>query len=693
MPDSRALNEGSVIEGYKSLLRVSYSLGQSTAPSTALERLLNLLMSTFRFDFLALVHYDPANQVFRLQAVAGNPEVSPEEIGLEIPTSGSGSDNLRLLEEPTIISDVQTETRYPEIMELARAKGIRSMGVVPLVSPLRVLGVLSFGTLQEHQYSAEDLDFMSSIAGYLAASIDAGQSFETAQSCQQMLCREQGRLRILLEINNHLMGHLNLADLFRTISSTLRKHLHNDHARLWLFGENSATLHCVGMDFPAGSGLIPDSQTADYSYARFDDLRASGAKLLELEDIRALPASIAGPELANGIMCCAVIPLYSKTKRLGLLSLSSSNKGCFHPGDLDFLGRIGGQIGFAIENALSYGRVSEARNKLAREKSYLEDEIREAHSIEEIVGQSAAFREVLRQAQVVAKTNATVLLEGETGTGKELIARLVHNWSPRRERTFVKLNCAAMPSGLVESELFGHERGAFTGALAQRIGRFELAHQGTLFLDEVGDIELGLQAKLLRALQEHEFERLGSTRTIKADVRHIAATNRDLEEMVANGEFREDLYYRLAVFPIRIPPLRERKEDIPLLAKFFVQRFARQMRKSIHIIPEEVLHEMTKWHWPGNIRELQNFIERAVIWAEGEVLQIPLNELSFRSRRAKQGSGSTSFRDVERSAILDALRKSNGQISGTRGAAAILGLRRTTLQGKMRRLNVRRAEY
>lgn len=318
------------------------------------------------------------------------------------------------------------------------------------------------------------------------------------------------------------------------------------------------------------------------------------------------------------------------------------------------------------------------------------EEVRNYKSLEEIVGKSRALQETLCRAELVADTDATVLLMGETGTGKELIARLIHNLSSRRDQAFVRLNCAAVPSGLIESDLFGHTRGAFTGAVASKMGRLELAHRGSLFLDEVGDIALELQPKLLRVLQEKEFERLGTTQTKKVDVRLIAATNQDLTQMVANGKFREDLYYRLAVFPIQVPPLRERCEDIPLLVEYFMARYAQRMRKTIKEVPKSALRAMTEWPWPGNIRELQNFIERAVILTKGECLQVPLEELQTPGKRSavETNGRSLNLREVEREAILEALRKTNGRMSGPRGAAGLLGIKRSTLQSRMRILNI-----
>jgi len=326
--------------------------------------------------------------------------------------------------------------------------------------------------------------------------------------------------------------------------------------------------------------------------------------------------------------------------------------------------------------------------ELEQERLYLESEILSEYSFEDIVGKSAALRKVLEQVAIVAPTGSTVLLHGETGTGKELLARAIHNLSPRRQRAFVRLNCAAIPSGLVESELFGHEKGAFTGALMQKQGRFELADRGTLFLDEIGDISLELQPKLLRALQEREFERLGSTKTIRVDVRLIAATHRDLQSMIRNNQFREDLFYRLNVFPIEIPPLRERREDIPLLVHYFVLCHSRQMQKRIKSVPKQAMEALVNADWPGNIRELENFIERCVIFTQGDELNVPRAEL-----RRSVVSGASTFEDAERQVIIQALRAASGRIAGQGGAAERLGLKRTTLQNKMYKLNISRAWY
>ena len=345
---------------------------------------------------------------------------------------------------------------------------------------------------------------------------------------------------------------------------------------------------------------------------------------------------------------------------------------------------LGGDQVAMAENAVAYARLQDQR-------LYLESEISSECNFEDIVGKTAALRKVLDQVAIVAPTGSTVLLHGETGTGKELFARAIHNLSPRRERTFVRLNCAAIPSGLVESELFGHEKGAFTGALIQKKGRFELADGGTLFLDEIGDISLDLQPKLLRALQEQEFERLGSARTIQVDVRLIAATHRDLQDMMQKNQFREDLFYRLNVFPIEIPPLRERREDIPLLVHYFVSRVSRRMQKRIRTIPKQAMEVLVNAPWPGNVRELENFIERCVIVTQGDDLKVASPEL--RQSVPRTAVPASTFEEAERQVIVDALKAASGKIAGNSGAAQRLGLKRSTLQNKMRKLNISRADY
>jgi len=398
------------------------------------------------------------------------------------------------------------------------------------------------------------------------------------------------------------------------------------------------------------------------------------------------------------------LPLVSRGRIHGVLNLARREENAFSPDEVRFLMQVANQIAIAVENALAYSQITELKDKLAQEKLYLEDEIRTEMNFEEIVGKSAALRQVLKQVETVGPTESSVLIYGETGTGKELIARALHNLSARHSNAFVKLNCAAIPTGLLESELFGHEKGAFTGAIAQRIGRFELANRGTVFLDEVGEIPLELQPKLLRVLQEREFERLGSTRTLRTDARLIAATNRDLEAMVEGQKFRSDLFYRLNVFPVRVPALRERPEDIPLLVRHFTQQFARSMNKNIESIPSETMSALCEYHWPGNIRELQNVIERAVILSSGPVLRVVLSDLKNNGapmpalentksafRAENLGSMQRVLEETERKQILAALEESRWVVAGPKGAAARLGMKRSTLQVRMQKLRIARS--
>jgi formate hydrogenlyase transcriptional activator len=451
-------------------------------------------------------------------------------------------------------------------------------------------------------------------------------------------------------------------------------------------------LRLYAVDFPTSKGHVQEGVTFDPSSDVERVFRTGRTATLSEEEIANEPIA-----RAEGIKSLCHFPVIGRDRVLGVATVSSSRRDDFLGDDADFLSQVANQIAIAVENALAYSQIAELKDKLAREKVYLEDEIRTELNFEEIVGQSEALRHVLRQIETVAPTDSTVLIYGETGTGKELIARAVHNLSSRKSSAFVKVTCAASPTGLLESELFGHEKGAFTGAIAPRVGRFELAHRGTIFLDEVGEIPLELQPKLLRVLQEREFERLGSSRTVRSDARLIAATNRDLEQMVEEQRFRSDLFYRLNVFPVRIPPLRERQEDIPLLVRHFTQQFSRRNQRGIDTIPSGTMDALVQYHWPGNIRELQNVIERAVIVSKGPVLNVPVTDLkpaasAAKARQTKRPAVRENLRDAlsqsEREQIMTALEQSDWVVAGPDGAAARLGMKRSTLQFRMRKLGI-----
>jgi formate hydrogenlyase transcriptional activator len=449
-------------------------------------------------------------------------------------------------------------------------------------------------------------------------------------------------------------------------------------------------LRVYALDFPDSQGFIQEEALIPIEGSLPGKAFQTGKPVVV---DRSDPAEISPEEYCmiagEGLQAHCLLPLISRNRILGVLGLGRQRENAFSRDDVEFLAQVANQVAIAVENALAYGQIAELKDKLAQEKLYLEDEIRSEMHFEDIVGKSAALRRVLQQVETVAPTDSTVLISGETGTGKELIARAIHQLSPRRPHAFVKLNCAAIPTGLLEAELFGHEKGAFTGAITQRIGRFELANRGTVFLDEIGEIPLELQPKLLRVLQDREFERLGSTRTLRTDARLIAATNRDLAALVDEQQFRADLFYRVNVFPVHVPPLRERPEDIPLLVRHFAQQFARRMHKTIATIPSDTLQGLLRYPWPGNIRELQNVIERAVIVSPGPVLQVPLIDLNPRAAPARPMPQDT-LEEAERKHILAMLEETKWVLGGANGAAVRLGMKRSTLQFRLRKLGIAR---
>ncbi len=539
---------------------------------------------------------------------------------------------------------------------------------------------------------------------------------ELRKKAEQNLAVQNTRLQLLLKLTNQITSDLELRKVLRAISASIRELMHCDLVHISLPDAASGKFRVHALDFPDGRGFVKEElliTPAGVAKRALETLEPAVRRIGNREDF---PPDYYELLLAEGVKSQCVIPLVNQGRVVGVLAIARTTDNGFTPEDIDFLKDASGQIAIAIENCLAFREVTELKEKLAQEKLYLESEIRGDMEFGQIVGHSPALKRVLQLVETVAAVDSTVLVLGETGTGKELIARAIHDSSRRKDRTFVKVNCAAIPTGLLESELFGHEKGAFTGAIIQKIGRLELADQGTLFLDEVGDIPLEIQPKLLRALQEREFERLGSTRTRRVNIRLIAATNRDLEKMMAEHEFRSDLYYRLNVFPIRIPPLRERKEDIPLLVSYFVEKFSKQMQKKIDSIPTAVMKSLKIWEWPGNIRELENLVERAVILTRGRSLEAPLSELRKvavdngertpadqdniarivkETIKALHANSAVADQDTkkQRDAIVRALTESNGRVGGTDGAAAYMGLNRTTLLARMKKLGIDARDY
>jgi formate hydrogenlyase transcriptional activator len=510
-------------------------------------------------------------------------------------------------------------------------------------------------------------------------------TMEESNNIQAELEHEKDRLKLLLDLTNTLVSKLEARDLLRAISASIRQDMHCDIVAVLLPDSERRQLRQLAMDFPEGKGFVTEDLLFPIEESEVGTVFKTGKPYVVRTPADVTSEWAISALRAEAIASGCALPLISRNRTLGVLTLGSRVENSFSTEDVDFLMLAAGQVAIAIENALAYREIAELKDKLAQEKLYLEEEIRSEADFEGIVGQSSALRQVLQLVETVATTDSTALLLGETGTGKELFARAIHDRSRRKERTFVKLNCAAIPTGLLESELFGHERGAFTGAVTQKIGRLELADQGTLFLDEVGDIPLELQPKLLRVLQEGEFERLGSTRTKKVDVRLVAATNRDLDRMIEEKQFRSDLYYRLNVFPIRVPPLRERPEDIPLLVQYFSQKYARRMQKQIESIPAAAMRKLARWHWPGNVRELQNLVERAVILTRSSTLAISVPELANGGATLALPKASTVD---EQERIVRILKEAKGHVGGPNGAAARLGLKRTTLLTRMKKMGI-----
>ncbi len=678
---------------YQTLLEVSSAIAHQPTLQAILKSLYRLLSAIVPFESVVILLLAEDECSIRVTAIEGGSAEGRVEVGTEFPVAGTLVERAIKRRVPVYISAMQPElARTGVLAPLAETTHIQSGYFFPLATPRRALGALFVGSEKDGEFSPEDISLIESVASHVATAIESAITTDTAASYQKQLLNQRDRLRLLLEINNHIISHLGVDDLLRAASASLRKHFVNDFAGFWIIDKERNRLDCAALDFPDSKGFVADLPLPELTDEELEKIRARQTALWSRADMDRLPTAVLEKLTAEGIQALGISPLVTPNGPLGVILLGSRRANHFGARDLELLSQVGTQISLALDNALAYARLNASHDRLEEERLYLESEIRSEYNFEDLVGKSGALHKVLEQIAIVAPTDSTVLLHGETGTGKELVARAVHSLSPRKDRTFVRLNCAAIPSGLIESELFGHEKGAFTGALMQKRGRFELADHGTLFLDEIGDISLDLQPKLLRALQEHEFERLGSTRTIQVDVRLIAATHRDLSAMIREGKFREDLFYRLNVFPIEVPPLRERREDIPLLVHYFVARLARRMQKRIVAIPKRAMETLASAPWPGNIRELENFIERCVILTQGDQLVVPLDELT-RSASPPSAAPVSTFHDAERQAIIDALKVCSGKLSGNGGAAERLGLKRTTLQNKMRKLNISRADY
>jgi formate hydrogenlyase transcriptional activator len=686
----------------EALLDVSEIIAQHRDLTTLFHELAVRLRSVVESDFLTLVLHDPVKNVMRLHVLETRLEHESSKVpGMEHPVQGSPSGWVWKTQQPFIVEDVLNETRFKEFLVRLSEEGVRSFASLPLTTAQRRLGSMGFGRLRPAAISGSDIQFMQRVAAQVAVAVDNALNFESSQAYQKQLAEQRDRLQVLLDINNVLVTSRELSDLFRGIVSALTRVMRHDYTSLALLDSATNRLKIHALDFDGSDNLFAGKEvTVALNESPAGRCMLAGKPaIFHGAQLDEFPAELVRILREKGVTSVCCVPLVSKGRTLGTLNLASRRLDAFTENDAELLDRVAAQIAIAVENALAFKEIDALKNKLAVEKLYLEEEIRSEFNFEEIVGESAVIKRALAQVELAAPGDTTVLILGETGTGKELIARAIHNLSPRRERTFVKINCAAIPSGLLESELFGHERGAFTGAIAQKVGRFELADNGTIFLDEVGDIPLELQPKLLRVLQEHEFERLGATRTVRVDTRVVAATNADLSRLVAERKFRSDLFYRLNVFPIQIPPLRDRREDIPLLVRYFVQKFSRSLNKTVHYVPADAMDALVAYSWPGNIRELENLLERAVILSPGKELRVPLSELRNGHSAAaapetplaiSPGVPLATLEEAERQHILRALRQTEWRIAGPRGAATLLGMKRTTLQARIRKLGIRR---
>jgi formate hydrogenlyase transcriptional activator len=685
----------------ETLIRVSHAFGVHRDPQQLFDALAEELHRVVPFNYIYVSLRDEKHHTFneRLINMEDRREVS---VGEKLPADRKLTSWVFEHQQPLVTSTAEIEADSGCAKEFLQRLGIRSVCVLPLTTVHRKLGAITLGSKKGDAYSLEEAQLLSVVAEQIALAFDDALNFKALASASVELRRKNERLELLLDITNRLVSSLEFRDLLRGISQDIRRVMHCDYAGLSLPENNKKDLRLYAVDFPEGKGLLHEELVYPIEGA------PSGTAFRTMKPLTLrspftdwLSYPIIQMAIREELKSFAFLPLISKDHPIGVLVLGRLRDDVFGELDINFLSQIANQIALAVENALAFREIRELKDQLSSEKLYLEDEIRSEMNFSEIIGSSPALRKVLKLAQTVAPTDSTVLIYGETGTGKELIARAIHDLSPRRAKPFVKLNCAAIPTGLLESELFGHEKGAFTGAIAQRIGRFEVADSGTIFLDEIGEVPLELQSKLLRVLQEREFERLGSSRTLRADARLIAATNRDLESMVNELKFRSDLFFRLNVFPIQVPPLRERQEDIPLLVRHFTQQFSRRMNRGIDTIPSAAMDALCRYRWPGNIRELQNVIERTVIISPGPAFNLDFADMQFpKATRPEErpatpksptdGALHEVLQETERHQILEALKECNWVVAGAHGAAARLGMKRSTLQKRVHKLGIAR---
>jgi len=667
-------------EIYSAVVALSRAIAGRTDLRSLLSGVAEALRRIVTFDHLGVILHDPNGNAMQwhILSAPGSPAIE----SLRLPADEDAAGWVWQNQQPLVISHFESEDRWPEGLRVARELGISTLVLVPLTAGDHRLGAFGFSSVAPLDLTPAEIAFLERVASEFAVAVES-------YLARQAAVRERDRLRTLFDITNALVSKLGRDELLSAISEQLSRVIRHDYAMLTLCNDTGGldpyALHSTGPQlFEELKGPFnPEGMPAA------EVLATGKAVVAHDRDVGRYPAL--RRYLALGFKSICSVPLIMRSRVFGTLALSRMTDDVWTPDDVEFLMQIASQVAIAVENSIAYRELSEIKERLATEKLYLEDEIRLDQNIGNMVGEGPALQAVLKGIQTVAPTDATVLITGETGTGKELVARAIHELSGRSKGSFVKVNCAAIPASLLESELFGHEKGSFTGAVAQKIGRFELAHHGTLFLDEIGEMPLELQPKLLRAIQDQEFERVGGTRTIRTDARFVAATNRDLKAMVDASKFRADLYYRLHVYPLSVPALRDRREDIPLLTRYFVQKYAQRLGRKIESIPTQAMDALIGCHWPGNIRELQNVIERSVILSSGSELRLSMPEFGGKPPAGTlRGQASNATEAVERARILQALQEANGIIGGPNGAAARLRLKRTTLQSRMQKYNIAR---
>ena len=697
-------------ERYRTLLEINNAIITNLSQEALLHSISEALRHVLPLDRAAFTLYVPERDTFRFLAIEGPTLSTVFRPGMEFTRDQSISAWVFDHHCPALCRDVRKEQKYPNDRILI-AEGLYSYCVAPMIIGGKSIGTLNIASEKPNQYSGADAELLCELGTQVALAVSNMTAYEEIGALNTKMELTAERYRTLLEINNAIITHLTPETLLQAVSGILRRVIPSIGAVITIYNPKADVFRYLAMDGHTPSegfrvGFVFDRKDTISSWV-FDHQKPAMRRDLEKEGQYPNDKNL----VSRGIYSDCVVPLIVGGKSIGTLNVGSTERNQYSEEHLELLQEIANQIALAVANMQSYEEVVELKARLEKENIYLQEEIRTEHNFEEIVGNSPALLAVLRKVDQVAPTDSTVLIYGETGTGKELIARAIHDRSGRKSRPLVKVNCSALSAGLVESELFGHLKGAFTGAFERRIGRFELADGGTIFLDEIGELPLETQVKLLRVLQEREFEPVGSSRPVRADVRVIAATNRNLHESIRAGGFRSDLFYRLSVFPIDVPSLRERRSDIPQLAMFFLARCSKKLGKNISEIPRALIERLTSYSWPGNIRELQNVIERAAILSPGPVLELepgllpglrpaaPADASGRTSEAAEPLSSTTPTSSISTSSTLEAMERSHiaavlaqtrGVVEGPRGAATILGLHPNTLRYRIQKLGLKR---